>query len=107
MGICCFVHSIVIFQYSVRSSLPDTYILWCFGNTFSYRKFIYCFNQNPIPGFYLNYSDLSGYGHSLIPYFIYKAYWFLLGIFIFTITFLFLKRGLYHSLRERFVTATG
>lgn len=70
------------------------------------EKFIYRFNQNPIPGFYLNYSDLSGYGHSLIPYFIYKAYWFLLGIFIFTITFLFLKRGLYHSLRERFVTAT-
>lgn len=70
------------------------------------EKFIYRFNQNPLPGFYLNYSDLSGYGHSLIPYFIYKAYWFLSGILIFTITILFLKRGLYRSLKERFTKAT-
>ena len=60
------------------------------------------FNQNPDPGFYTEYSDLSYYGHSLIPYFIYKFYWFIFGLILFTITLLIWKRGLQQTFKERF-----
>jgi len=66
---------------------------------------IYRFNQNPESGFFLKYSDLSGYGHALIPYFTYKAYWGLFGLSLFFGTLLFWSRGLTQSFKERLAVA--
>ncbi len=69
------------------------------------ENYIYRFNQNPDAGFYLQYSDLSGYSHSLIPYFIYKAYWFCFGLFLFCLCLQFWQRGVAESLKKRLTTA--
>ncbi|WP_276975750.1 M1 family aminopeptidase [Flavobacterium filum] len=69
------------------------------------ENYIFRFNQNPDAGFYLQYSDLSGYSHSLQPYFIYKAYWFCFGLFLFCLCLLFWQRGAAESLKNRLSTA--
>jgi ABC-2 type transport system permease protein len=68
------------------------------------ENYIYRFNQNPDAAFYLQYSDLSGYSHSLIPYFIYKAYWFCFGLFLFCLCLQFWQRGVAESLKKRLIT---
>ena len=65
------------------------------------ENMIFRFNQNPEPDFFMKLSDISGYGHSLTPFFIYKTYWFLFGMIILFITFLFWRRELTETLRER------
>jgi ABC-2 type transport system permease protein len=65
------------------------------------EKVVFRFNQNPEPDFFLKYSDLSGYGYSLIPYFLYKAHWLLLGMVLFFGSVLLWQRGLMESFRER------
>ncbi len=65
------------------------------------ERFIFRFNQNPEPNFFLKYSDMSNYSHSLSPYFTYKTYWMIFGVFLFTATLLFWQRGLSQSLKER------
>lgn len=62
---------------------------------------VFQFNQNPEPGFFLYYSDMNGYGHSLIPYFLYKLYWLIFGGILFCATLLFWIRGLPQSFKER------
>ncbi|MBK6731332.1 MAG: hypothetical protein IPG60_10345 [Bacteroidetes bacterium] len=69
------------------------------------EKYIYRFNQNPDAGFYLAYSDLSGYSHSIYAYFIYKFYWLLFVLIIFTGCLLFWQRGIVFSFKERIVVA--
>lgn len=69
------------------------------------EKLIFRFNQNPEPDFYLKYSDLSGHGHSLFPYFTYKVYWMMFGFCLFFATLLVFPRGLDNSVKDRFVTA--
>ena len=49
-----------------------------------------------------NYSDMNGYGHGLSLYFIYKIYWFLLGITFFCLALLFWTRGIGQSAKARF-----
>jgi ABC-2 type transport system permease protein len=51
------------------------------------------------------YSDMNGYGSSLSMYYLYKGYWFLLGIVIFGLTLLFWTRGMGQSARARFIDA--
>lgn len=58
------------------------------------------FNFNSDPGF--DYSDMNGYGSGLIQYFIYKFYWVLLGIVLFSIALLFWTRGIPMSAKEKF-----
>ena len=40
------------------------------------------------------YSDMNGYGSSLPLYFLYKGYWFMLGLALFGLTLLFWTRGM-------------
>lgn len=47
------------------------------------------------------YSDMNGYGHTLVIYFIYKIYWLLLGITFFFLALLFYKRGMGVSAKVR------
>lgn len=69
------------------------------------EQMIYRFNENPEPDFFLKYSDLSGYGHSLIPYFIYKIYWIIFGLLLFSVTLFFWQRGLTQNFKERLFIA--
>ena len=55
------------------------------------------------PGF--SYSDMNGYGDTLNRYFIYKMYWFSLGIVFFILTSLFYFRGLPSNFKERVLIA--
>ncbi|MBK7428707.1 MAG: hypothetical protein IPI60_17660 [Saprospiraceae bacterium] len=64
------------------------------------EQWIFRFNENPDPGFYLHYSDLSGYSHSLKAYFIFKVYWFIFSGILMAITLLVWKRGLIFSVKE-------
>lgn len=84
-------------------------ILFYFGITelplIGITNFIYRFNQNPDAGFYLQYAELSGYSHSLIPYFIYKSYWFCFGLFLFALNLLFWQRGISETMQIRLSTA--
>lgn len=65
-------------------------------------QLIFRFNQNPDPGFYLHYSDLSGYSHSIKTYFIYKLYWLIFSGILMMIALLGWKRGLIFSWTEHF-----
>lgn len=67
--------------------------------------FVFRFNESPNADFFLKYSDMSGYGHSLMPYFIYKSYWLVFGLFLFCITQLVWQRELTNSFLERFKIA--
>ncbi|MBK9256867.1 MAG: hypothetical protein IPM42_15405 [Saprospiraceae bacterium] len=69
------------------------------------EKYIYRFNQNPDAGFYLNYSDLSGYSHSIYAYFIYKFYWLLLALIFYAGSILLWQRGIANSIKERITNA--
>lgn len=69
------------------------------------ENYLFRFNQNPDAGFYLQYSDLSGHTHSLKPYFIYKAYWFSFGLFLFCLCLQLWQRGVAESLKNRLSTA--
>jgi ABC-2 type transport system permease protein len=62
---------------------------------------IYRFNSDP--GF--DYSDMNGYGHGLKYYYLYKFYWFALGLVFFALSLLFWTRGLGQSVKARFVDA--
>ncbi|GAA4281760.1 M1 family aminopeptidase [Gaetbulibacter aestuarii] len=57
------------------------------------------FKYNDGPGF--QYSDMDGYGSSLIPYFTYKLYWILAGLMLFILSAMFWVRGIPHSFKER------
>lgn len=62
---------------------------------------IFIFNSDP--GF--EYSDMNGYGHGLANYFMYKIYWFSLGIVLFCLALLFYTRGIGQSAKARFSEA--
>jgi len=57
------------------------------------------FKYNQGPGF--SYSDMNAYGSSINRYFVYKVYWFSLGIVFFILTLLFYNRGLTSHFKER------
>lgn len=61
------------------------------------------FIYNSDSGF--QYSDMNGYGHGIGLYFIYKIYWFLLGITFFCLALLFWTRGIGQSAKARFQEA--
>jgi len=58
---------------------------------------IFKFNSAPI----IEYSDLSGYGDTLAPYFIHKLYWGLFGFLLLIGTYLFWERGISQSFKIR------
>jgi len=62
---------------------------------------VFQFNQDIEPGFFLNYSDLNGHGHSLISYFILKGYWLMFGLLLFMGTVIAWSRGTSTTLRTR------
>ncbi|MBD3223924.1 MAG: hypothetical protein GF313_04295, partial [Caldithrix sp.] len=66
---------------------------------------LYQFNQDPQPGFFLYYSDLSGYGHALIPYLIYKFYWLVFSFILIGGSLVFWIRGVHESLKDRLSAA--
>jgi ABC-2 type transport system permease protein len=73
--------------------------------SFGIENFAFRFNESPNADFFLKYSDMSGYGHSLTPYFLYKLYWLGFGLFLFCITLLVWQRELTNSIFERFKLA--
>ena len=50
------------------------------------------FNRNPEPDFFLKYSEISGFGHSVYPYFVSKLYWVLFCMVLINLTIIFNKR---------------
>lgn len=61
------------------------------------------FKYNQGPG--TQYSDMNGYGSSLAEYYVYKAYWLLLGIAFYVLSIILFRRGLPGSLKERLQNA--
>ncbi|MDD7913112.1 ABC transporter permease/M1 family aminopeptidase [Polaribacter ponticola] len=61
------------------------------------------FKYNQGPGF--SYSDMNGYGTTLIPYLSYKTYWILCGVLLLITSFLFWVRGIPNSFAERIAIA--
>jgi len=61
------------------------------------------FKYNQAPNY--RYSDMNGYGGSVLPYLAYKFYWLLSGGMFLIIASLFWVRGLPHSFKERFIIA--
>jgi len=96
-----FIQSLVSNQYlSLLLLIGGSFLISQFPKI-GIEKLIFRFNQNPEPDFFLKYSDLSGYSHSLIPYFTYKTFWMLFGVFLFAATLLVWQRGLSLSFKER------
>ena len=96
-----FIQSLVSNQYlSLLLLIGGSFLISQFPRL-GIEKLIFRFNQNPEPDFFLKYSDLSGYSHSLLPYFTYKTYWLLCGVFLFAATLLVWQRGLSQSFNER------
>ena len=62
---------------------------------------VYQFNADPEEHFYLNYSDMAGFGHGIKPFFAYKLYWLLFSAILFVLTLLLWSRGLSNSISER------
>lgn len=62
------------------------------------ESLVFRFNQDY---FFSHYSDLSGYGYALLPYYAYKIYWLLFGLVLFGCSLLFWRRGGALSFRER------
>ena len=62
---------------------------------------IFHFNENPDGTLILGYSDLVGYGARLVPFYVYKFYWLLFGLFMLFWALLLWTRGLPHSVKER------
>jgi len=69
------------------------------------EKFVFRFNESPDSTFFLKYSDLNGYGHSLRAFFLYKFYWFIFGMILFCLTLLLWPRELTNTVYERFKIA--
>ncbi len=61
------------------------------------------FKYSQGPGY--SYSDMNGYGATLNRYFIYKIYWFSLGLVFFILTTLFYVRGLPTNFKEKITIA--
>lgn len=84
-------------------------ILFFFGaseiHLLGLESYVFRFNQNPDPGFYLAYSELSGYSHSLKPYFLHKIYWLCFGLFLFCLCLVFWQRGICETFKARISTA--
>ncbi|WP_196888492.1 ABC transporter permease/M1 family aminopeptidase [Aureivirga sp. CE67] len=57
------------------------------------------FKYNQGPGY--RYSDMNGYGAFLSPFFIYKAYWTILGLALFILSITLWTRGITFSIKER------
>lgn len=64
-------------------------------------SFVFRFNESPGADFFLHYSDMNGHGHSLLPYFLYKGYWFVFGLFLFCLTLLLSERQITNTILER------
>ena len=67
------------------------------------ESYVFRFNMGPE----LAYSDLDGYGATLLPYWYYKIYWLLLGLFLFPGALCWWTRGLPLTFPERFRIAFG
>ncbi len=61
------------------------------------------FKYNQAPG--TPYSDMNGYGSSLAPYFVYKMYWLMLGIFFYIVSILFYRREITDKFKQRWQSA--
>ena len=68
---------------------------------FGVEPAVFRYNMGPSFG----YSDMEGYGNSLMPYLVYKLYWILFGGFLLLGTLLFWVRGLPFTFLERFKIA--
>jgi ABC-2 type transport system permease protein len=61
------------------------------------------FKFNSDTGF--QYSDMNGYGSTLPLYYVYKIYWFLLGLTLLGLSLLFWTRGMGQSAKARLIDA--
>ncbi|HMR39332.1 MAG TPA: M1 family aminopeptidase [Ignavibacteria bacterium] len=83
-------------------------ILLLFGignlNSAGIETNVLLFNKNPDPDMIFKHSDLNGYGHTLIPFFIYKIYWSIFGLFLCSLTLLIWQRKITYTPQERIKT---
>ncbi|MBE2216965.1 MAG: hypothetical protein IAE90_02100 [Ignavibacteria bacterium] len=105
---------ISLFVQSVfRNSYLGLFVLILFALGITYlpsagiEQAVFRFNQDPEPYFFLKYSDLTGYADFLFQYFIYKLYWLLFGLVLFSFTLLVFPRELIKSQAERFKLAVS
>ncbi|MBB6324560.1 ABC-2 type transport system permease protein [Algoriphagus iocasae] len=63
----------------------------------------YLFRFNSAPQ--ITYSDLNGFGHTLLGNFILNFYWLAFSALLIIVTYLFWERGYVYSLKERFQKA--
>ncbi|HEY1040781.1 MAG TPA: M1 family aminopeptidase [Bacteroidia bacterium] len=80
------------------SILPILLSSFLFG-LMEWNNSLYTFNSSG-PG--LQYSDMNGYGHKPFVFFIYKAYWISVIIFVSLLALRFFARGKEKSLKARF-----
>ena len=72
-----------------------------FADGIGIEQDIFKFNQAPGTP----YSDMNGYGHYLGQYYIYKAYWLMLGIAMYVLSLVFFKRGFTDRINQYFSNA--
>lgn len=95
----------------VQTIIPNQYlgffalILLSFGlsgiESIGIDKGIHIFNGGVIP----QYSDLSGYDSSIRSFLAHKLYWFVFGALLLLISYLFARRGLVFTIKERVLIA--
>lgn len=97
----------LFFQSVFRNSYLGLFFLILLALGISYlssagiEQAVYRFNQDPSAYFFLKYSDLTGYGDFLFPYFVYKLYWLLFGLAVFCFTLFVFPRQIPKSAAER------
>ncbi|MFZ1320244.1 MAG: M1 family aminopeptidase [Ignavibacteria bacterium] len=64
-------------------------------------SFVLKFNKNPEPDFFLKYSEISGFGHSVYPYFISKLYWTLFCLVLINLSIILNRRIKANTINER------
>jgi ABC-2 type transport system permease protein len=93
----------ILIQTLVKNYLLGFFITLAFSIAISFldgigvEQTIFKFNQAPATF----YSDMNGYGYSLPRYYLYKLYWTLLGVVFMCVAFLFWRRGITQTIKER------
>lgn len=100
-----FIHSVLLNSYLGLFILIMGYFGASQLQLIGLESLVFQFNQDLEPGFFIRYSDMSGHGHALAPYFILKGYWMLVGLLLFLGSILAWSRGTSQTLRSRLFDA--
>lgn len=93
-----FLHTIVNNKYVGHVCVIGTYFLTLALTTLKLEHPLYRFSYAPS----YKYSDINGFGHFLLPFLTYKAYWICFVLMLAIAAMMFWVRGKSLSLKERF-----